>query len=219
VVEPSRRAGRAAVPARLPDVGEFSRNVSTLIDFAPRRRSALGLAALVLLAGCQPGRGLPPLPPPINTVYTLGPGDQVRVITFGEPTLTGTFTVEDSGAVAVPLLDAVPAEGLSTHELADRIADALLAKGLLREPSVSVQVAAFRPIFVLGEVSKPGQYAYQPGMTMLSAVAIAGGFTYRAVDGYASVVRHQHGNAVEGQVGRDALLAPGDVVTVFERNF
>jgi polysaccharide biosynthesis/export protein len=188
----------------------------------PRRSrlaaSAAALAAL-LLGACQPGADLPSLPPPASVAYTLGPGDAVRVITFGEPTLTGQFTVGDGGAVAVPLLDSVPAAGLTTEALAAAISFRLREKNLLRNPSVSVEVVGYRPIFVLGEVSRPGQYPYQPGMTLLSAVAVAGGFTYRAVEDTASVVRSDHGTPREWRADRAALLQPGDVVTIFERHF
>jgi polysaccharide export outer membrane protein len=80
-------------------------------------------------------------------------------------------------------------------------------------------VAEYRPIFILGEVAKPGQYPFQPGMTVLSAVAGAGGFTYRAVENRASVVRTEGEKAVEGQVTRQAYVEPGDVITIFERMF
>lgn len=177
------------------------------------------IALLALLAACRPGGDLPPLPVPASAPYTLGPGDQVRVITFGEQTLSGQFSVEDSGSVAIPLLGPVAAAGLTTRQLADRIGTQLRAKNLIRDPSVSVEILTYRPIFVLGEVNKPGEYPYRPGMTMLSVVALAGGFTYRAVEDTASVVRAEQGRPVEGRVGRDAPLLPGDVVTIFERNF
>ena len=80
-------------------------------------------------------------------------------------------------------------------------------------------MTSYRPIFVLGEVSKPGQYPYQPGMTVVTAVAVAGGFTYRAVKDYASVVRTLDGVAVEGKAVRQGFVQPGDVITVFERRF
>ena len=89
----------------------------------------------------------------------------------------------------------------------------------MRNPSVAVEVIAYRPIYVLGEVNKPGQYAYQPGMTVVTAVAVAGGFTYRAVEGYAAVVRTVEGKAIEGRASRQAFVQPGDVITVFERRF
>jgi polysaccharide export outer membrane protein len=82
-----------------------------------------------------------------------------------------------------------------------------------------VEITAYRPIFVLGEVSKPGQYPYQPGMTMVTAAAVAGGFTYRAVLDYASVVRTQDGVAVEAKALRQSFIQPGDVITIFERRF
>jgi polysaccharide export outer membrane protein len=189
---------------------------------SPRRRVIAGAALLLaamLVAACQPGGNLPPLPPPETTAYTLGPGDQVRIITFGEQTLTGQFSVEDSGNVAIPLLGPLHAAGLTTQQVSEAIAADLRAKNLIRNPSVSVEIVAYRPVFVLGEINKPGEYPYRPGMTMLTVVALAGGFTYRAVEDSASVVRNLHGTPTEGRVGRDALLQPGDVVTVFERNF
>jgi polysaccharide export outer membrane protein len=176
-------------------------------------------AALALLAGCAPGGDLTPLPPPASAAYTLGPGDQVRVITFGEQTLTGQFSVEDSGNVAIPLLGPVHAAGLTTPQLADAIDGQLRGKNLLRNPSVAVEIVTYRPVFVLGEVNKPGEYPYQPGMTVLSVVALAGGFTYRAYEDYAAVVRNDHGKSIEGRAEDGALLQPGDVVKVLERMF
>lgn len=183
----------------------------------PHTSCVLALTA-ALLAGCAPGHGLPPLPP-VAAGYRLGPGDQVRVITVGDDALTGEFRVGDGGRLALPMLGSVRAVGLSPPALEKAIAQALVRAGLEREPSVSVEVTAYRPIFVLGEVNKPGQFPYQPGMTVLAAVALAGGFTYRAVDDYAAVVRTEVGGAVEGRVYGQSALAPGDVVRVFERRF
>jgi polysaccharide biosynthesis/export protein len=175
----------------------------------------LGLCA----AACAPGHGLPELPPTSPGAYRLGPGDVVRLITFGEESLTGEFRVSDSGTIALPLIGSVRASGLSPDVLATRVSEALLHANLLRSPSVSAEVITYRPIFVLGEVSKPGQYPYQPGMTVVTAAAVAGGFTYRAIESYASVVRTQDGGAVEGTASRQTLIQPGDVITVFERRF
>ncbi len=184
------------------------------------RRAFIGTAGLLAaLASCAPGRNLAPLPPASDASFLLGPGDQVRVITFGEQTLTGEFRISDGGTIAIPLLGPVQANGLTTRQLEVKIASELKSKSLFRDPSVSVEVIAYRPIFVLGEVNKPGQYPYQPGMTLLTAVAIAGGFTYRAWEDYASVVRSTGSAAIEGRVNRQTLLQPGDAVTVFERTF
>jgi polysaccharide export outer membrane protein len=188
------------------------------------RRAPAILAAAVLtaaLGACgAPGRNLPPLPAPIAANdYHLGPGDRVRIITFGGEELTGEFRVNDSGDIALPLVGTVHAAGLTPHELEAATAERLRSSRLFRDPSVSAEVVSYRPIFVLGEVTKPGQFPYQPGMTVLSAVAIAGGFTYRAVDDTFSVVRTAAGKATEGRAARQTQLQPGDVVTVYERHF
>ncbi|HET8995309.1 MAG TPA: polysaccharide biosynthesis/export family protein [Acetobacteraceae bacterium] len=176
-------------------------------------------AIFALLAGCAPGHGLRPLPRIAVGDYRLGPGDSVRLTTFGEEQLTGEFRVGANGMVAVPLLGEVRAAGLTPTQLQDAVAAGLKRRNLLRDPNVAAEVVEYRPIFVLGEVNKPGQYPYQPGMTMVTAVAVAGGFTYRAVQGYASVVRTVDGAAEERKASRDAFVQPGDVLTVFERRF
>jgi polysaccharide biosynthesis/export protein len=174
--------------------------------------------ALLPLLGCAPGRNLPPIPSGSGQ-YRLGPGDAVRLITFGEEGLTGEFRVSDAGTIAVPLLGGVRAAGLTPAELEKSVADKLKQAKLLRDPSVAAEITEYRPIFVLGEVNKPGQYPYQPGMTVVTSAAVAGGFTYRAIEGYASVVRTMNGRAVEGKATRETYLQPGDVITVFERRF
>ncbi len=171
------------------------------------------------LAACKPGGSLPDLPGADTSRYRLGPGDVVRLITFGEESLTGEFRVSDSGTIALPLLGPVAAGGQSPEQLGHRVSDSLTHANLLKQPSVSVEVISYRPIFILGEVSKPGQYPYQPGMTVVTAAAVAGGFTYRAVDDYAAVVRTQDGVAVEGKATRQSFVQPGDVITVLERRF
>jgi len=180
--------------------------------------SVLGLG-LPLLAGCGgAGSDLPTLPPAAGE-YRLGPGDQVRITTFGEEQLTGEFRVGDAGRVGLPLLGPVDAARLAPRELQAEIAKRLRDTGLLRNPSVTVEVTAYRPFFVLGEVNKPGQYPYQPNLTMVAAVAVAGGFTYRAVTDYAGVVRTAEGRAMEGRAGRRDMVQPGDVITIYERRF
>jgi polysaccharide export outer membrane protein len=181
------------------------------------------LSAALGLAACTAGADLPPLPPAPTGDYRLGPGDQIRTITFGEPQMTGTFNVSDSGTLQFPLVGTVQATGKTVADLQSELVDDLRDKRILNKPSVSVEVVTYRPIFVLGEVNHPGRYPYEPGMTVLSAVAVAGGFTARAVESTQSVVRTEQidgqTQSIEGRVQRDAVLAPGDVVTVFERNF
>jgi polysaccharide export outer membrane protein len=182
-------------------------------------RPFLCILFCLFAAACAPGRGLPELPSAAPGAYRLGPGDVVRLITFGEDSLTGEFRVSDSGTIALPLVGEVRAQGLSPDALAVQVGKALVHANILRSPSVSAEIIAYRPIYVLGEVSKPGQYPYQPGMTMVTAAAVAGGFTYRAIQAYASVVRTQDGQAVEGIASRQSFIQPGDVITVYERRF
>lgn len=174
---------------------------------------------LCLVAACAPGRGLPDLPSAPPGVYRLGAGDVVRLITVGDDTLTGEFRVSDSGIIALPLLGTVHASGLTPDALAARVSQSLIKANLYRAPSVSVEVTTYRPIFVLGEVAKPGEYPYLPGMTVVTAAAVAGGFTYRAIQGYASIVRTSDGIASEGKASRQTFIQPGDVITIFERKF
>ena len=175
---------------------------------------------LLAVTGCGgPGSRLPVLPNSDQEAYRLGPGDQVRIIVVGEENLTGEFRVNDSGNVALPLVGAVHAAGLTSGGLEAAVGADLRKYKLVSNPSVAVEVIAYRPIYVLGEVNKPGQYSYQPGMTVVTAVAVAGGFTYRAVEGYAAIVRTADGTAVEGRASRQSFVQPGDVITVFERRF
>lgn len=178
------------------------------------------LLAVLLFAGCGgPGSSLPALTDADPPDYELGPGDQVRIITYGEENLTGEFRVNDSGNISLPLVGAVHAAGLTSSDLETAVAAALRRGDLVRKASVAVEVVGYRSIYVLGEVNKPGQYGYQPGMTVLSAVALAGGFTYRAIDGYVAVVRANGGKAIEGRAKPQASVRPGDVIKVFERRF
>ncbi len=181
--------------------------------------TALALASLLVIPGCAPGGNLAPLPDEASAAYNLGPGDEIRVITVGEDSLSGDFHVSDAGNIALPMLGAVKAAGSTTTQLSDEIASEAKTHSILKDPSVSVEVTNYRPIFVLGEVSKPGQYPYQPGMTVLTAVTVAGGFTYRAVEDYGSIVRNDGKTSVEGKVQRQSFVKPGDVLTIYERHF
>ncbi|NOG69625.1 polysaccharide biosynthesis/export family protein [Roseicella sp. DB1501] len=184
------------------------------------RRLLWTLPVLAVAACSGPGSSLPPLPDTTTSAYRLGPEDQLRVTVFNDPRLTGDFRVSDAGTIALPLVGSVQASGRTTTEVERAIEHEMRQKGLFRDPSVSVQVLTYRPIFVLGMAEKPGQFPYQPGMTALTAVAIAGGFNYRAIRDYVSITRvGPDGRPVEYRAPREALVQPGDVVTVFERRF
>lgn len=178
------------------------------------------LLALIGLGACaSPGRSLPPIPTETAGPYRLDSGDQVRVIVFGQPDLSGDFRVNDSGNIAIPLIGAIQARSRSTQELEQAITSTILANGLLVNPSVSVEVQTYRPFFILGEVRNPGQYPYVNGMTVSTAIAIGGGFTFRAEPDYVSITRQVDDRTIEGRAERNTLVRPGDVIYVFERYF
>jgi polysaccharide export outer membrane protein len=172
-----------------------------------------------VLAGCAPtGSDLPPLPPLVSTgAYRLGPGDHVRVLVYGDKELSDVFAVGDDGRISLPLAGDVSASGRTPSQLADAIATNLKQRGMIEDPSVAVEVASYRPIFILGEVIHPGQYPYEPDMTVIAAVSLAGGYTYRAVQGYEGVVRTQGTETDDGLVRPQERLQPGDVITIFDR--
>src|SRR5436190_11765206 len=150
--------------------------------------------------------------------YTLDSGDKLRIVVFGQDTLSNNYTVDAQGAVTLPLVGAVEARGRTTAQLSGAIAGRLKS-GYVRDPSVAVEIDTYRPFFVLGEVAFPGQYPYVPNMTVENAIAIAGGFTPRAAKDTVTITRK-----VQGEPSRFVLplrypLRPGDTVEVSERWF
>jgi len=152
------------------------------------------------------------------SAYRLGRNDKVKVTVYNEPTLSGDFSVNADGALAFPLIGNVPAEGKSPVELKQALEKAL-ADGFVRQPSVSVEVLTFRPFYIYGEVNTPGQYPYSPGLTVLNAVALAKGFTYRANQKRIFLKRAAASTSTEVRVNSDTTVEPGDTVRVAERFF
>lgn len=181
--------------------------------------AALLLPSLLLVAACTPGADLQPLPAASVGVYRLGPGDQIRMLTYGEDALSEIFRVNAEGNISVPLLGDVHAAGLTTDQLASEVSRTLTRRDLMKGAVIAVEVVAYRPIFVLGEVNRPGPYPYQPGMTVQQAAALAGGYTYRAYKPYAEVTRQENGHETEGKLSPLAPVLPDDTITVLERYF
>lgn len=150
--------------------------------------------------------------------YALSGGDRVRVVVFGDQALGGDFTIGGSGFIALPLIGEVDVRGLTSTQLQDRIT-AKLADGYLKDPRVAVEVLSTRPFYILGEVNKPGQYPFSNGLTVLGAVAQAGGYTYRAKTKEA-LIKHA-GEDVEAtyDVTATTMVAPGDTIRIKERWF
>jgi polysaccharide biosynthesis/export protein len=151
------------------------------------------------------------------TEYRLGPGDQLRITVFNEQDLTGQYVVGSQGTIAYPLVGEVQAAGLTVLEFSESLQTAL--QGYLRQPNVAVEVANYRPFFILGEVQRPGTYPYSANLTVLNAVATAGGFTYRA---NRSRVFIRHANEAEEHAYPLTIatpVLPGDTVRIGERLF
>ncbi|MFA6268055.1 MAG: polysaccharide biosynthesis/export family protein [Pseudolabrys sp.] len=155
---------------------------------------------------------------PAGPAYTLDSGDKLRVVVFGQDGITNSYTVDAGGNVNLPLIGAVPARGTSTQQLSKVIADRL-RQGYVREPHVTVEVEAYRPFFILGEVTTPGQYPYVANMTVETAVAIAGGFGARASKKKVELTRNAPGQQMRGEVPLNYPLQPGDTIVVKERWF
>jgi polysaccharide export outer membrane protein len=181
---------------------------------------ALAVVLAAVLAACAGPDGLPPIEGTADESYRLDTGDQLRVVVFNQEQLSGDYTVGGDGSISMPLVGAVQARGLTTSELEASLVQWLSEeKDILVNPSVNVQVQAFRPFYILGEVRSPGQYPSVHQRTVLSAVALAGGFTYRARTDYVSITRETSGQAVERRADRDTIVQPGDVIYVYERYF
>jgi polysaccharide export outer membrane protein len=149
--------------------------------------------------------------------YTLDSGDRLRVVVFRHEDLSGEFEVDGSGTFSMPLIGNVEAAGLTTRQLEERIAEGF-RNGYLVDPQVSIEVLNYRPFFILGEVNRPGQYPYASGMSVINAVALAGGFTFRAKENGIAVQRGGS-SAPEVVVTPDTPILPGDIIRVPERFF
>ena len=192
-----------------------------------------GLAvSAVLLSGCSsPSRstpveaaaapgGAPAGGAPLGDInsYRLGPGDALRVTVFRHEDLSGEFTLDGDGYFAMPLVGEVLGGGRSARELENEIETALRSGGYLVEPQVSIQVLNYRPFYIIGEVNNPGSFEYVNGMTVINAVALAGGFTYRA-DQDDVVISRGGSSGPEIQAAPDTEVLPGDIIEVQERFF
>jgi polysaccharide biosynthesis/export protein len=153
-----------------------------------------------------------------DTAYHLDAGDRLRVVVYGQEGLTNTYAIDAAGSITMPLIGSVPARGRTPAGLASEIA-AKLRGGYIRDPSVAVEIEAYRPFFILGEVAAPGQYPYVPNMTVESAVAIAGGFSPRARRDSVTVTHTEGSGSGRFVVPLGTTISPGDTVLVGERWF
>jgi len=178
---------------------------------------ALALTVVLAAAGCSDLSVSRTAPRDVGEYY-LDSGDLLRIVVFGEEELSAEYTVDGSGQISMPLIHSVEARGLTTQGLEREIAERL-KQGFLVDPSVNVQVVTFRPFYILGEVENPGQFPYANQLTVLGAVALAGGFTYRAKTSTVTITRTIVKRALKVQAEVNDFVLPGDVIFVHERFF
>jgi protein involved in polysaccharide export with SLBB domain len=188
-------------------------------------RLAVVLLTGLLLAGCYTDLG----PVEVGTgpsslsgagvATRLQPGEKIKITVYGEESLTGEYDVNPAGYVTMPLIGAIKAAGRSQSEFGRDLASRYLRGGFLQDPHVTVAVIQFKPFYVLGEALTPGEYPFRSGLNVHTAVAMAGGFTYRASRSYV-LIRHV-GDEVwkEYSLAEPVPIAPGDLIRVPERYF
>lgn len=181
--------------------------------------AAIVASAALMAAGCSGYRPAPAaFHEAINKPYVLDAGDSVRITVFEQTMLSNTYSVDQSGYIAFPLVGAIAARGYTAQQLEGQIATRL-RNGYLRNPDVSVEVDRYRPVFIMGEVGASGQYSYVPGMTVQKAVAAAGGYTPRANQADVDITRTINNEVMTGRVKTSEPMLPGDTVYVRERLF
>lgn len=187
-------------------------------------KNGLAVLAAFVIVACQsapisddPDRG--------NTIanrvvgeYRLGAADQLRVTVFGEPELSGEYILGGGGTVSLPLIGDVSALNLTVREFQDSVTEQYAA-GYLRAPRINVEVMNYRPFYILGEVRTPGEYPYTNGLTVLNAVATAGGFTYRANDDVIMIRGADDSQEYRVELEATTRIMPGDTIRVVERFF
>lgn len=150
--------------------------------------------------------------------YLLDTGDRLRVFVYGQPNLSRGYTVDHDGTITIPLIGSVTARGKTVKDLASVIRTKLGAE-YVRDPQVTVDMQQNRPFFILGEVKTAGQYAYVSGMTIETAIAIAGGHSDRASMRSYRLTRRVNGFVEVVEAPGDYVLQAGDTVFVHERFF
>ncbi len=192
---------------------------------------AAALIAMALTAGCAPrGSDLAVLDDTssLNNSYILGSGDKLEIVVYGTGDATnhaggpgdgvGQYVVSETGTVDAPFIGTVTASGLTVDQLKQEITQKL-AQGYINDPKVGLNVLAYRPFYIVGEVNHPGAYPCTAKSRVISAVATAGGYTYRAAEDFAIIERKQGDKVVTGRAGPDTQVLPDDVVRISERYY
>jgi protein involved in polysaccharide export with SLBB domain len=191
------------------------------------RQFALALFSALALAGCEPGATLDPLSDEqraelIRNAQTtspyLKPGEKVRVLVFGEDRLSGEYEIDPAGYISLPLAGTIKASDLSKAQLERDLAKRFRGE-YLRDPKVTVEVVGFHPFYILGEVGPPGEFPFRSGLNVMSAIALAGGPTYRA-SRHTVLIKHTDETGFrEYPLNAEIPVLPGDLIKLPERYF
>jgi polysaccharide export outer membrane protein len=187
----------------------------------------LGLLLMLLPVACDTldtgGRATPAgiageIVPTALPEARLGPGDKVRITIFGEDRLSGEYQIDATGSLSLPLAGSFQAAGLTKAEL-ERLITRKFPSDILKNPRVTVEVTSFRPFYIMGEVNSPGEHQMRIGLNVVTAVALAGGHTYRANKSRILIQRGGTGPVEEHPFNVDVPVMPGDLLRVPERYF
>ena len=154
-----------------------------------------------------------------ETANEIAVGDRLRIAVFGDDRMSGEYNVGESGSITVPLAGPVAVAGRTAEDAARAIASVLVTAGLFRDPKVTVEIITLRPFYILGEVNRPGEYPYRPGLSLFAAVATAGGYTYRADNGSVFIRKATEKTERKYDINSDIAIMPGDVIRIPERYF
>ena len=180
------------------------------------------VAIAILISGCSAGTLSETETKSLAAAATgpakLQPGDKITVYVYGEDKLSGEYQLNQSGQISLPLAGTIEAKGLTQSELEQALAKKFRSE-YLKQPKVTVTIASLQPYYVMGEVEKPGEFAYKSGLNVLTALAIAGGPTYRASRSTVQIQRRGETSMREYPISASVPILPGDVVKVPERYF
>lgn len=191
-----------------------------MIGFHKRFHTLAAAACLALTGGCSSGLGdLPPLDSISVAEVRLAPGDKVRVAVQDLDAMSGDYIIDETGSVALPLINQVEAAGLTYTEMQSAIEARLAEQQILNNPNVTVQPLELRPIYIMGEVRQPGEYPYRQGLTVFAAISMAGGYTYRASTDQVAVTRMVGDTPTTAVATENSVILPGDRIEVYERWF
>ncbi|GMN04241.1 polysaccharide biosynthesis/export family protein [Erythrobacter sp. MTPC3] len=183
-------------------------------------RTAIAAASLALVTACSSGTGgLAPLQSASTAELRVAPGDKVRIAVQDLEPVSGDYTIDETGSISVPLIQQVKVSGMTYSEMEGAIALALAEKDVLKNPNVTVQPLELRPVYIMGEVRQPGEYAYRQGLTVFAAISMAGGYTYRAQTDEVAITRTVGDENVTGTADEDTPIMPGDRIRIYERWF